>query len=1402
MLSIPPPLIVTRAFCTELHIRVPSWTAPEVFVHEPLSIRAGDLFIDLRNALECDEATRTQAMERARSATLEADPFGSIATWYAFSTTISERLELSVDNVYIKIFVGGISRVRVELSALHARTTNALWQEMRDLVNCVDRSPDGTLKTRFKLVSCSGSVFLQQQGASGSSESPNGGGAGSLRVLHDHPIVLRMTLFSQRKSKNESWETLSQVVDVNLEKLAFDYQIAELFDVADVLQTFYKWMTDSRNDSLLTTDSGMGLSSSMMLHQRLQRSSSADSHHSTRRKQTLDSDKGGEFDEEQQDDSDEAVEGYASFAAQITFRFSVQAAIHFQSERMGPQEVVLHVHNAALNVIMNQDDSRELHLTLQKLTLTFQNHVVFYLKPSRDPLRVKRFRESVYVNWHLQRIECRVEKDLARICNEMYHSVHEKQQSACITCGMCLQQIPLDQIELHVCTGNTRSPASSVTSNRSASNASCRESSASTADMADLPSMGEDALTGCKVKLRFELILDDFELHADSHLFQNVQQLLQTLSPSSYAQVTAKADRSFAVHMKALQLTTESKEFVGDSVFVPVLPLAFQMLECTINGCGCIHKRKPRRAASSKHDDFSRDSDRSDSYSSSRNSCLPNFRLSQSVFGRWPDRLFIDIDHVSISSVLHNKENQDTFVKVDKIHIRTSFSDGLRVCTACHPQMSGHAAVERIRVQAEPVAMQFIRRNISQLMDQHSTQPVEISTLFLAVLELKAIEFTLLEANSPSAHMKHLFKHVAIVADNQMGYLSYQSNFDFRMLGTSECITFTNQQRNRSENNNTDCGKDLFPSRQERRRLRQRQEQQDAVKMIQRSLRRLTQDRKMRQISNVKDTTLAINELDESDKKQDIQPPQVKTTHISMNEHHHSGEQSDSASSDKRKHSSGSSIFSSPEDLINPMKMVAAAGVITKFVKSKQQMLESEMSDLANQSKESATRMVSQPYSACKKLFGSMVNPSSENEQAAPDQMPVVVCSEAEPDELDEEEDGPASLFPTVESRSASRHRSGEIKNESNSRVASIALKDQVPDTSSPDSAQFIAMHEKTEEVYQQQLLLNLDTKDSNVVATSDQMPSAAFALSANELTSLPAIVRILVQIQEQRLWVPINPREKIDVLCHEIVRRFNEMFGSQLEGKIENVSLQDVHGGVFSSSDLVGFALSLQTQENIGNISKKTQLLFAHPIRRQGIRSFAHINDMLQSTMVKNDPKITSTKQVGLKFSRCSKLPLPLAVALLANELERDLLHCVVKEGSYGNADSGKVDEWPDLALNASFLEPHTMLQVEVRWFGRCLEVTNVDAFVLCLQQLGLCTSRPSSKYVGKILRDRLKVDAKNTLLRSAVQRSPEYQQHQSQPKSNEDEQPPPADSSQHLTYESLREIVQEDCGVYIVKS
>ncbi|GLE04522.1 hypothetical protein PINS_up013477 [Pythium insidiosum] len=55
LLRLAPPMLVTRAVCSELHIKVPSWTSAEKFVQEPLSLRMTDLFVDVRHINDCED---------------------------------------------------------------------------------------------------------------------------------------------------------------------------------------------------------------------------------------------------------------------------------------------------------------------------------------------------------------------------------------------------------------------------------------------------------------------------------------------------------------------------------------------------------------------------------------------------------------------------------------------------------------------------------------------------------------------------------------------------------------------------------------------------------------------------------------------------------------------------------------------------------------------------------------------------------------------------------------------------------------------------------------------------------------------------------------------------------------------------------------------------------------------------------------------------------------------------------------------------------------------------------------------------------------------------------------------------------------------------------------------------
>ncbi|GLE04523.1 hypothetical protein PINS_up013478 [Pythium insidiosum] len=291
-----------------------------------------------------------------------------------------------------------------------------------------------------------------------------------------------------------------------------------------------------------------------------------------------------------------------------------------------------------------------------------------------------------------------------------------------------------------------------------------------------------------------------------------------------------------------------------------------------------------------------------------------------------------------------------------------------------------------------------------------------------------------------------------------------------------------------------------------------------------------------------------------------------------------------------------------------------------------------------------------------------------------------------------------------------------------------------------------------------------------------------------------------MIQVEEHRICVPIRPHERVGKLCEEIVRRFNEMFGQH--GFIAHVALQNPHGGVFADSDYVGHVFT-----------NESELFLAYPYDEDWeIKSVVHLSSTADTSKGLHSPEkqprgtaaqqtgdhagarfgSREMKRLGRKFNRCSKLPLPLVVALLANESERDLIDNILRCGSYGGAGGGHANEWPELAINAAFLEPtKEMLQVEVRWHEQCVEVTNVDAFLLCLQQLGLCTPQGNSKYIGKVLRDRLKMDRKNPLVRDACASSLEFGS--SSPCESVDKE----DIS--ISYAGLKEIIQEDYGVYL---
>ncbi|TYZ59340.1 hypothetical protein PybrP1_008520 [[Pythium] brassicae (nom. inval.)] len=1226
VLQIPKPLLVTRAYCSEVTIRVPSWTAAEKFVQEPLSFRVVDLFIDVKHARDCDDAYCRAAEARVQAAIMEPDPLGSIASWYAFSTILNERVELVVDNVYLKLFSGGVSRVRVELTNFHSRTTNALWQDMRDLTACVDRSPDGLLKTRFKFVSFGCSILLTQPesgaGPDAPTSKPGGTGATSsshppIKLLRDHAVSLRMTLFGHRASKHEVWETLSQVIDVNLHTLPFDYDFAQLVQIFEVYATVSGWLRSTAEQERVARTSGAGLDTSELLlhHHHVQRGAVMKPKSSVGAVETSDAGCG------------------ASFALQLTFRLSADATFRFVSERLGEQHITLAVQHAAINVIVHHDNVRELQVTVHEVTVRFQDRLVLLLKPDRDVMQLKQLRESVVVKWRLEKAACTIEGDLALVLNEAYHAYNEKTQSAFIKCGTCAQQIRLENIETHVCGPlPVRSPASSTT----------------TVGARHLSNVGDSAVAP---RLRLVFALNELELNCDSHLFHNVQQLMHSSSRVGADSSRNLADRKLAVRANDLRITTEAKEFVGDAIFVPVLPLAFQMLDSAL----------------------------SEMPASPRLMAMP----------RWPERVFVELGLVKCSASRTACPSVESFFVAEQVVLRASFSDGERVCANCQPQLSAHVAVSRVRCQLDHGASWFVKEALGSTAAAYEGELGVVALLFLAVLEIRAVEFTLLQDDSSgAARLKNLFKHVSVVGDNQLGHLTLQSSLDFRSLFYSQVLRFFHRDSQQADAASTASSPPPPP------------------------------------------------------------PP-----------------------SPSRKNSkSAASLFGVPEDLVNAnRKVAAAASVLSNFVKSKQQQLESEVVGLAVHSKESAARLVLPPFAAYKKMFGrESTTPTGATPKYQRISVQAICAGQWTANRV---------VVETELTATNCRQTREELKQDDG--------KDN--DDDEGDALDHGPTPVEQEEDDAQHLEAEFPLSDTGVLAR------------------LPELVRVLVQVDVHRLRVPISPREKVGFLCREVVRRFNEMFAAQ-SGFVSCVVLQDARGGAFLPTDIVGFVYA-----------SEADVVFAVPVKAdERVRCVARIAPCEPShstaTMASRRHAAAKPKAAGRSFARCSKLPLPLAIVLLANESERDLMRCVLSEGSYGAAGNGHANEWPELALDVSFLDPAHILPVEVRWFGECLEVTNADAFVLCLQQLGLCTSRASSKYVGKILRDRLKMDRHNPLIRAACARSGDFDVGsgtEQDAESCETASSEAGDASGAIararlfaiSYESLKQVVQDEYGVYTTR-
>ncbi|KAG7392661.1 hypothetical protein PHYPSEUDO_015049 [Phytophthora pseudosyringae] len=1338
VLHLPSPLLVTSVQCIELTIAVPSWTdADKEAAHKPVLVHANELLVQVRNLWECSSKVRRAAEERVQAALLEPDPLGSTVAMFEFARDVNDRTKLVVDKLRVQVFVGDVCRVELVLADLNARTTDALWQDVKDPTACVDYSPDHLVQTRFKAMSFILSVGITPAGADATATR----GSQPIRLMTKVAVVIRVTRFYHRKEIADSWRRQMQLVEVNFGAVKVELGIAELMELYSVGATLCNWIWNGRSSE----DCALSAPVDGMAADREPPGAGGADH--------------------------------PNIELQITFRGTIEAKLKFTSPTAGPQELFLVADRAAGNIIFHKHGVRELQMSLHELAVRFRGYVVFRLKPDREVFHVEQRLNSLSVTWRVQSVLCRVDDDLAVVLMEMHQFVSEKEQAIVLRCGTCHQQISLDMIDVHVCP--PRNGSTSLPSTPHAGHTALQESGRnrfSEASSAENSCFGAEQVVCANgpPKVHAVLHMDELELQTGSRLVQILLKLF------GVTEAEGAVGRDVTTKLSNLRLTTESNEFAGDAIFVPALPLAFQMLECSLQGCGCIL----RRNEITSHQDSSQ----------------------AIVYGyRWPARVFLDIAHCSMSA-------QECFVKVDKIQLRSSFSDGSRVCSSSQPQLSFHVNMDKIRSRLDEVLFKVALQVFEHFGGSSSRAGNSMMmTLFLGVLQIRAVEFTLQNEGVAEARAKSLLKQAIVVFDNQRGFLCTQSSLDFKTILTSQTMKFVHRQTpvvrthfeslvplNSSEisipeetatqNDTPDATTDIEPTpvSEESAIVGQTPtddiencasteaicpekdentptttpitppelEREDASRCIQRMVRRQYLVRQQKQRFEADDYEPGVLKPIEIIAKQTTEetskPPLISTTSEDSG-----GSNSSSPTSSPRKLSLGIPspimVLGPDSDLVGEIR-----GGISKLMSPLSRTRlpsDSSIRGSINRFMGPINRTLSPTGSKARRPSVESVVPIVE-----------VACYNITTSEASAREPASPSLKKSKEVR--------ESHSNAGSRTPS---KDKTP--ADPSSRTDAVSHSQQA----------VDSKDVSSEKKTE-MPKQN-GLSEAKLAALPDVVRVLVQVGECRLCVPINPREKVEYLCREIVRRFNESFAAD-RGSISAVSLQDKHGGVFSPSDTVAFMLTIAPSE----------LLFAYPHEHDGhIRSLARLaagsSRTVRSRALQDPslPKGTTTGE-GEKRIRCSKLPLPLVIALLANESERDL----IRSGFCERASEAIGEAWPDLALNAASLDAEkNSLIVEVAWHETCIEVTNGDAFALCRQLLGLCTSRATSKYVGKILRGRLKVDSSNPLIEWACRRrlpvSMEKEVHDTSCAQASDQE-----QVMIATYEQLKKAVQDTYGVY----
>ncbi|KAJ8569363.1 hypothetical protein ON010_g5896 [Phytophthora cinnamomi] len=1291
MLHLPAPLLVTTVNCIELTIAVPSWTdADKEAAHKPLLIHVNELQVQVRNIWECSSKVRREAEERVQAALLEPDPLGSTAAMFAFARDVNDRTKLVVEKLSVHIFVGGISRVEMTLTDLNARTTDALWQDVKDSTPCVDYSPDHLVQTRFKAMSFLLSVGINPAGSGVQSKS----GGHMICLISKVSVDVRITRFYHRKELEDSWKRHMQLVDANFGAVKMEFGIADFMEVYMVASTLCNWVLNGRSSescALSSPEDGMAANREL-------------------------------FGPGQVD--------HPNIELQITFRGTLEAKLKFTSPTEGPQELFLAADRAAGNVILHRHGVRELQLSMHELAVRFRGYVVLRLKPDREVFHLEQRHNSLSVRWRVQSVLCRIDDDLTMMLAEMYRFVNEKEQAIVLRCGTCHQQISLDMIDVHVCPPRngsqslTATPCVDCSSSTDSRRNSCSESSV--AENVDTNAAVKS--TNGDPKMHVELHMDELDLQTGGKLVQIV------LKRFGIRDNDGVVERDITTKLSNLRLTTESNEFAGDAIFVPALPLAFQMLECSLQGCGCILRRK-----GSIH--------------------LNHHGETNRAFN-WPARLFLDIAHCAMSA-------QECFAIVDKIQLRSSFSDGGRVCSSSQPQLSFHITMDKIRCQLDELLFKLAREIFDHVGESlSSSKGSAMMALFLGVLQIRAVEFTLQTGNLKEARAKSLLKQAIVVFDNQLGFLCTQSSLDFKTILNSQTMRFVHRQTpaaritvQSSELPNYDLsGTEEFhtrPSTSESAAVAEplfteagivtgetgaaddavaeppftdkedatpsgsmphedseavvcqeelstsespppappNLEREDATRCIQRMVRRKQLVRQQKQRFEPDDyepgivtpihVPTKVPELETGCGDAPAKPSPVyrresgkSLANLTLVIDAESGSNDSSPSSSSRKVNLGIPspimVLGADTDIVGEIR-----GGITKLMSplSRARLQSESFRDGLNKLLAPINRTLS-PTANTKR------RPSIES--VAP--MVEVACYNATANE---------QLSPSVK-KGQELHQIEPKQSDCND----IANTGDAPEN---------------KPVIEQTSASKRDAASVNASSSSKSSESPKVnGLSEAKLAALPDVVRILVQVGECRMCVPINPREKVKFLCQEIVRRFNESFAAD-RGSISEVSVQDKHGGVFCPSDSVGFMLSVAPSE----------LLFAYPHEHDGpIRSLARLTAGSVRTApskASQDPQSHSTNG-GAMRTKFSKVPLPLAIALLANESERELIRSGLCERDGGVA----AEAWPDLALNAASLDAEkNPLIVEVAWHETCVEVTNCDAFALCRQLLGLCTSR-----------------------------------------------------------------------------